>query len=485
MTDERRPLRNSNVTLVIATTVLAAAIFIADVSTVLAIAVATLYVIVVLIAARFCTTRGIVLVGLGCIGLTILAWVLTPPGGPGSIEGTVNEFICMAAICLVTALAVRAQQMESTLRRQASLLDLTHDPIFARGMDGKIRYWNRGAEELYGFKRAEALGAVAHTLLQTKFVTPLEQIMAELLREGRWEGELVKRKADGTPVIVTSRWSLQRDTAGRPAMILETNNDITERKRMDDALQQTQADLARMNRILVLGEMTASIAHEVKQPIAAVITNANAGLHWLDAHPPALEEVRQVFKRILQDGSRAGEVLGRVRALVKKVSPRIESLNLNDVIGEVVALTRQELLRNRVVLRNALSYDIPLVKGDRIQLQQVLINLIVNAVEAMTGEHDRPRELTISTARAGPDTAKVEVRDTGPGLDPRHLDLLFQSFFTTKAEGMGMGLAICRSIVEAHGGRLEATPNEPHGAVFRFTLPTEEDAHASQTVLRS
>lgn len=268
-------------------------------------------------------------------------------------------------------------------------------------------------------------------------------------------------------------------------MILETNNDITERKRMDDALQQTQADLARMNRILVLGEMTASIAHEVKQPIAAVITNANAGLYWLDAHPPALEEVRQVFKRILQDGSRAGEVLGRVRALVKKVSPRIESLNLNDVIGEVVALTRQELLRNRVVLRNALSYDIPLVKGDRIQLQQVLINLIVNAVEAMTGEHDRPRELTISTARAGPDTAKVEVRDTGPGLDPRHLDLLFQSFFTTKAEGMGMGLAICRSIVEAHGGRLEATPNEPHGAVFRFTLPTEEDAHASQTVLRS
>ena len=484
MTDERRSSGKTTVTLAIATAALAAVIFITDTVAVPDISLGTLYVAVVLLTARFCKPRGVVLVGLGCVGLTILSWVMSQPNVP-TIEVVINECISMAAIVLVTALAVRAQQAESTLRSQAILLELTHDPIFSRDMDGKILYWNRGAEELYGFTRAEALGSVAHTLLQTTFVTPIEQIMAELLREGRWEGELVKRKADGTSVVVTSRWSLQRDNQGRPAMILETTNDITERKQMEEALQQGQSDLARLNRVLVVGEMAASIAHEVKQPIGAVITDANAGLRWLDAQPPALEEVRQVFTRIIKDVSRAGEVLGRVRALVKKVPPRIESLDLNDVIGEVVALTRQELLRNRVVLRNTLSYDVPLVKGDRIQLQQVLINLIVNAVEAMTGEHDRPRELTISTARAGPDTAKVEVRDTGPGLDPRHLDLLFQSFYTTKAEGMGMGLAICRSIVEAHGGRLEAAPNEPHGAVFRFTLPTEEDAHASQTVLRS
>jgi C4-dicarboxylate-specific signal transduction histidine kinase len=305
------------------------------------------------------------------------------------------------------------------------------------------------------------------------------------MREGRWEGELVNRKTDGTPVVVTSRWSLQRDNAGQPALILETNIDISERKRMEEALQQAQADLARQNRVLVVGEMTASIAHEVNQPIAAVVTSANAGLRWLDTQPPALEEVRQALTRIEKDGNRAREVVSRVRALVKKVPPRIERWDLNEAVGEVVALTRPELLRNGVVLRNALSDDVRLVKGDRVQLQQVLMNLIVNAIEAMTGVHGRPRELTISTARADPDTAMVEVRDTGTGLDPGHLNRLFQSFYTTKPEGMGMGLAISRSIVEAHGGRLEAVPNEPHGAVFRFTLPTKEDAQASTEVLRS
>ena len=384
--------------------------------------------------------------------------------------------------------AERTAELETAngvLRNQASLLELSQDPIFSCDMAGRILYWNRGAEDLYGFMRAEALGKVAHTLLQTTFVTPHEQIMAELLRAGRWGGELVKRKADGTHVVVTSRWSLQRDNTGHPALILETNNDITERKRMEDALQQAQSDLARMNRVLVVGEMTASIAHEVNQPIATVITNATAGLRWLDAHPPALEEVRQSLMCIVKDGSRAGEVLSRVRSLVKKAPPRIELWDLNDAVGEVVALTRPELLRHDIVLRNDLAYDVPLVKGDRVQLQQVLINLIVNAVEAMTGVHDRPRELTIKTAKAGSAIATVEVRDTGTGFGPGRSDRLFQSFYTTKAEGMGMGLAISRSIVESHGGRLEAAPNEPHGAVFRFTLPTEEDAHANQEILRS
>ncbi|MFL9922435.1 PAS domain S-box protein [Paraburkholderia fungorum] len=319
-------------------------IFIVDTATVLDIAVATLYVVVVLIAARFCKPRSVVLVGLGCVALTILSWVLAPPARP-SAETLINECISIVTIGLVTALALHAQQTVSTLRNQANLLDLTHDPIFSRDMDGKILYWNRGAEELYGFKGAEALGAVAHTLLQTTFVMPLEQIMTSLLREDRWEGELVNRKTDGTPVVVTSRWSLQRDIAGKPALILETNIDISERKRLEDSLQQAQSDLARLNRVLVVGEMTASIAHEVNQPISAVVTNAHAGLRWLDAQPPALEEVRQALTRIEKDGSRAGEVVSRVRGLVKKVPPRIERWDLN----EAVALTRTELLRNGVV----------------------------------------------------------------------------------------------------------------------------------------
>jgi two-component system sensor kinase FixL len=484
MTDERRSPRKTAVTLAVATAALAAVIFIADVVTVLDIAVATLYVIVVLLAARFCKPRSVVLVGLGCVTLTILSWAVAPPARP-NVEALSNECISIVTIGLVTVLAFRAQQAESTLRSQASLLDLTHDPIFSRDMNGKILYWNRGAEELYGFKRAEALGAVAHALLQTTSVTPMEQIMARLLREGRWEGELANRKADGSPVVVTSRWSLQRYNAGQPALILETNNDISERKRMEDALQEAQSDLARLNRVLVVGEMTASIAHEVNQPIAAVVTNAIAGLRWIDAQPPVLEEVRQALERIEKDGSRAGEVVSRVRGLVKKVPPRIEHWDLNEAVGEVVALTCPDLLRNGVVLHNDLADNIRLVKGDRVQLQQVLMNLIVNAIEAMTGVHDRPRELTISTGRADPDIAMVEVRDTGTGIDPGHLDRLFNSFYTTKAEGMGMGLAISRTIVEAHGGALETVPNEPHGAVFRFTLPTRENAQASPEALRS
>ncbi|MEA3084064.1 MAG: hypothetical protein QOC89_1761, partial [Paraburkholderia sp.] len=265
MTDETRASRKTTVTFAVATAALAAVIFIVDTATVLDIAVATLYVVVVLIAARFCKPRSVVLVGLGCVALAISSWVLSPPARPNA-ETLINECISIVTIGLVTALALHAQQTVWTLRNQANLLDLTHDPIFSRDMDGKILYWNRGAEELYGFKGAEALGAVAHTLLQTTFVTSLEQIMTRLLREDRWEGELINRKADSTPVAVTSRWSLQRDNAGQPALILETNIDISERKRMEVALQQAQADLARLNRVLVVGEMTASIAHEVNQP---------------------------------------------------------------------------------------------------------------------------------------------------------------------------------------------------------------------------
>jgi two-component system sensor kinase FixL len=341
MRDERRSPRKTTFTLAVATAALAAVIFIADIVTTLdiAIAIATLYVVVVLLAARFCRPRGVVLVRLGCVGLTIVSSAIAPPIHQ-TAETFMNDCISVASIGLVTTMALHAQQTVSTLRNQANLLDLTHDPIFSRDMEGKILYWNRGAKELYGFKRAEALGAVAHTLLQTTFVTPIEQIMARLLREGRWEGELVNRKADGTPVVVTTRWSLQRDNAGQPALILETNNDISVRKRMEDALQQAQSDLARLNRVLVVGEMTASIAHEVNQPIAAVVTNAVAGLRWLDAKPPVLEEVRQALTRIESDGSRAGEVVSRVRELVKKVPPRIERWDLNEAVGEAMALTR-------------------------------------------------------------------------------------------------------------------------------------------------
>jgi C4-dicarboxylate-specific signal transduction histidine kinase len=263
-------------------------------------------------------------------------------------------------------------------------------------------------------------------------------------------------------------------TDSTPAFLGVVAVDFTDRKRAEEALQQAQADLGRLNRVMLLGETTASIAHEVNQPIAATVTNAHAGLRWLGAQPPDLEEARQAFGRIVRDGSRAGEVIDRIRAIVKKVPPRRELLDINEAIREVIALTQTDMQRNAVRLQTRLADDLPFVPADRVQLQQVIMNLIVNAVEAMINVGDGSRELTIVSGKDDANAVFVEVQDSGPGIDPADLDRPFQSFYTTKPDGIGMGLAISRSIIEAHGGWLSAASNQPHGALFRFTLPAEE-----------
>jgi len=285
----------------------------------------------------------------------------------------------------------------------------------------------------------------------------------------------VHKKRDGSTVVVNSRWALQQERNGRPALILETNNDITERKRGGEALREAQEELARLNRIILMGEISASIAHEINQPITAVITNAGAGLRWLSAAPPNIEEARGTLDRILRDGARAGQIIERIRGLAKRVTPRRERLDINAVIGEVVALNDAHLRRFQIQLQVGAPVGLPLVLGDRVQLMQVLMNLVVNAVDAMREVNDRPRELTIVSELAS-DKVSVEVRDNGVGLDATPVEKLFQSFYTTKPQGIGMGLAISRSIMEAHGGRLEAAPNQPHGAIFRVTLPPAESS---------
>jgi signal transduction histidine kinase len=224
-----------------------------------------------------------------------------------------------------------------------------------------------------------------------------------------------------------------------------------------------------------VAEMTAAIAHEVNQPLAALVTNAAAGLRWLAAQPPDMEEARQALGRIVKDGNRAGEVIGRIRALVKKAPPQKDWLDINEVILEVVSLTSSEVHKNGISLQTQLSNDLSPIQGDRIQLQQVILNLIKNAVEAMSGVAEGPRELRVSSGKDESQGVLVAVRDSGPGLDPETLARLFDAFYTTKPEGMGMGLAISRSIIEAHSGRLWATRNEPRGAVFQFTLPADGD----------
>ncbi len=247
--------------------------------------------------------------------------------------------------------------------------------------------------------------------------------------------------------------------------------DVTERKRAEEALRDAHADLERMARLTTMGELSASIAHEINQPLAAVVTQSEAALRFLDRHEPDLEEVRDALSCIARDGMRMADVIRGLRTLARKSAPQLSRVDIDDVIREVLTLASGELRRHNVVLRTELAAEDELVMGDRVQLQQVLLNLIVNGVEAMREVTERTRELTVSSTLADPSSVLVAVQDTGAGLDPAIADRVFQPFFTTKPDGTGMGLAICRSIVEAHGGRLWVSPRAPHGADVRFTVP--------------
>jgi signal transduction histidine kinase len=223
---------------------------------------------------------------------------------------------------------------------------------------------------------------------------------------------------------------------------------------------------------MTLGELMASIAHEVNQPLAAVVTNAQACLRWLAHEPPRPDEARAAVERIVRDSNRASEVIQRVRALVKKTDPQMVALDINDVIREAISLEQREMLNQRVSLRTELASALPPVLGDRVQLQQVVINLVMNALEAMAPVTDRPRDMLIRSQRDDPNEVLVAVRDSGMGIDSENAERLFNAFFTTKPTGMGMGLSISRSIIAAHGGRLWVSPNAEHGATFQFTLPS-------------
>ncbi len=706
--------------------VFAVAIFAIDTFTPLGIAVAVLYVVVVLMAGRFLERRGVLLVSAACLALTISSHLLQHgfTAGPPFIRSLVS----MLAIVITTFLALKTQLAASMLREQASLLEITHDAVIVRDMNDVIRFWNRGAEYLYGWPRDEAVGKVLYELLRTEFPAPLADIKTSLLRNDRWEGELVDTKRDGTEVVVASRWSVQRDNSGRPMAILETNNDVTKRKlaeaktqqqekelkltidtipafvwgnltdgltdylnkrwldytgltveqaqgsgwqavyhpddlprvirtrteslaagkpyehearlrradgvyrwflnrsaplrdergnivkwygsnidiedrkqaedalrrseaflteaqklsktgsfgwdvatgkiswsdqayrifeydrtvtpsldlviershpddrrrvrrlidsvskdgrdwriehrlvmpngavkhvycaahptsdasgrleyagalmdvteskQAQEALHQVQSELAHVTRVTTLGELTASIAHEVNQPLAAIVTSGEATLRWLAKEPPFLAEAREALGRIIRDANRASEVVKRLRALAKKSDPQMAPLDINDVINDVVALVQREVTSHRVWLGLDLGESLPTTFGDRVQLQQVVINLVMNGIEAMAPVTERARELLISS-RPHPDRRiLVAVRDSGPGISAEAKDRLFTAFFTTKRDGMGMGLSICRSIIETHGGELSAVNNDGPGATFHFTVPIVEAA---------
>src|SRR5438445_4444514 len=306
------------------------------------------------------------------------------------------------------------------------------------------------------------------------FLPKTEEVFAgELIAiaEGRtnFESETVLQTLKGDKLAVLFTIAFPRQPA-KLNSVLVSIMDITERKRADEALHKTQAELAHVTRVATLGELTASIAHEVNQPLAAIATNGNACLRWLAGDSPNLDEARETAQRIIRDGNRAGDVIGRIRTLLRKTGTEKELLDMNQVIREVVALAEGEVRRNGVALRTELAGDLPPILGDRVELEQVVLNLIMNAIEAMNAIADRPRELVIRTQSGEVDQVRVTVQDSGIGLDPQSMGRIFDAFYTTKSQGMGMGLAISRSIIAAHGGRLWAQPNAARGATFQFTL---------------
>jgi PAS domain S-box-containing protein len=703
---------------------LATAIFAVDTLVSHGMAIAVLYVIVVLLSVGSLSERGVLTVALGCLGLTVVAYLVQHApvfwGSP-----MVRLLVSLFAIVVTTVLVLRNIRTTAELRKQAQLLDLTHDTIFVRDMKNVITYWNRGAEALYGWRSDEALGKVTHELLQSEFPAPVAEITAELIGTGRWEGELVHTARDGRRITVLSRWSLQRNRSGQPAGVLETNNDITERKaaeqnllraegelratidtipalvmraqpdgtvdfinarwaeegfsiadllrdwpalvhpddlpelmarrqrsletgdfyeaearyrridgeyrwflirgvglrdetgtvikryvtvtdieerkRAEDALRHSEAllaetqqmtrtgtvgidvatgelfwsaegarifgfdpstqpqlsaalervhpddvglaqrtierafsgepvgssdirlvmpdgsvkhvhalshtthdpsrkrvlraiidvtaarkaeaalhqsrmELAHVTRVTTLGELTSSIAHEVNQPLAAIVMNGEVCLRLLDRSPMDLAEIHKALDDVIINGKRASEVVARNRALASRAETQKTALDINDVVEEVVPLVRGELQSHRASLRLELEPRLPAVLGDRVQLQQVIINLVVNGMEAMATVTGRERALVVRSESGDADEVSVAVQDSGIGLDPGNEDRLFDAFFTTKADGMGMGLSICRSIIEDHGGRLWASRNPGPGATFHFSLQAHRDS---------
>ncbi|MGL3107971.1 GAF domain-containing sensor histidine kinase [Bradyrhizobium sp. BR 1432] len=379
-------------------------------------------------------------------------------------------------------LAAQHRQLEERETKIRRLVDANIIGIYIWELDGRLLEANDTFLRLVGYDREDLISG----LVRWTDLTPLEwrdrtaRAQEELKRTGAvqpFEKEYLRKDGSRVPVLIGSAaFDEQRDQG--VAFVL----DLTERKRAEAEARENERryrealmELAHVNRVTTMGQLTASISHEMKQPIGAVVANAEAGLNWLDAQPPELNRVRQTLGWIINDGLRAGEIIGRIQGLIKKAPPRREEIEINAAVLEVIALTHGEVVKNGVSVRTHLADGLPLIRVDRVQLQQVVLNLIINAVEAMSAVREEPRELLISTGRDALNGVLVSLRDSGPGLDPASLEQVFDPFYTTKPSGMGMGLSICRSIVEAHGGRIWASAHETRGAVFQFSLPLERD----------
>jgi PAS domain S-box-containing protein len=333
----------------------------------------------------------------------------------------------------------------------------------------KILDVNQATVELFGAQDKQELLASSDKIFKTETGQVLAGVLTLLEGRTRFESQMSLKTLKGDWISVAFTITFPAEPA-KLNSVLVSIMDITEQRRAEEALHKAQAELAHVTRVTTMGELAASIAHEVNQPLAAVVTNGNACLRWLAGTTPNLNEAREAVWRIIRDGNRASAVITRIRALVRKTDTEKAPLDINQIVQEVVFLTQNEAVRKGVTLQMELAADVPSVLGDRVQLQQVILNLVMNGVEAMASVADRPRELCIRARRHESDQVLVAVQDSGIGIDSQDLEKIFDAFYTTKPQGMGMGLAISRSIVENHGGRLWAIPNDGPGATFQFTL---------------
>jgi PAS domain S-box-containing protein len=379
------------------------------------------------------------------------------------------------------------KRAELERRRLASLVEQAADLMAISDLSGGTPlYLNKAGLKMVGFDSWEEAGARRgiHYIFpeDRQFVNAV--LWPTVLEKGSWSGEMSFRHfKTGDPIpVLYSAFRIDDPETGQPVNVGNVCRDITDRKRAEEKLRASeqrlldaQMELARVTRVTTLGELTASIAHEVNQPLAAIVANAEACLRWLDRGTPDLNAARRSVEWIIDDGNRASEVIRRIRALANKADIEKVPLDVNYVVREVIALVQRELTSHEVLLRTELAPAVPMILADRVQLQQVIINLVMNGIEAMQSITDRPRELVIRSLQDEPQQVLVSVTDGGVGIAAEDADRLFNAFFTTKSGGMGMGLSICRSIMEAHGGRLWATANVPHGATFQFTLPANAD----------
>jgi PAS domain S-box-containing protein len=363
------------------------------------------------------------------------------------------------------------REAKERFRLLASIVASSDDAIISKNLDGIITSWNKGAEQLFGYTAEEAVGKPVMILIPPDQHNEEDMILERIRRGERIEHyETVRKGKDGSSIVVSLTVSPVKNVEGRIIGASKIARDITERKRAEARERALMAELTSMNRAATAGELSASLAHELKQPLTGIVTRASAARHWLEAENLNIDKARAALDQIETAGHRAADIIRNVCAVFKKDTHERKPVDVNRVIVEVMSLGEIEFKKHQIEVRTELDNRLPSVTGNRVQLQQVILNVVMNAIEAMHSA--QPRRLRIQSSLSKPDVVHVSIADTGIGIDPANADAIFKPLYTTKEHGMGMGLSICHSIIENHGGRIWASPGAPSGTMVQFELPT-------------